>query len=516
MGQGHQRSTASPPSPTLTEGSRAQDDDQSQIGNLAIQGLLLLAGGGGGGVFAGLGPVLSMAAGAKDSPEGDLDAWASGHVAGVKDEAATRQETAAPKRGAGWIDPEARDARNRRRTRAAEGTRGEVDKELADARQDGVTADEVADIKARKELEARIEMTHGLELTANADEQSPDARWTLDELKQIEAALAVIPSTHLRKVERVNRSKKATRSGGMYASDDKDRTLHMYDAAALQGGSDAKRSDKITGRERRSGRYQSSSSMTGVGDVFQHEVGHAVAEDMPETFKKFSDAAGWKRVGEAGLKDLPDAERDALKTARGHKDGKDHDHSHDHKAKDAVSAGGKRYSVDPYSNGYNVRDEGSVPTGDGWQYAAAAPEEHFAEVYAKAIQVPETLHADMITGPQAQLTAANAAVSEATQAMRAAASPYDRAAHTAAAERLQAATAQRDAAQAMVTSRQKQWTIMREEVFGVTDARVATEAANLRRAGADDDAVKAFEAQASKAMTPHQLRTLAARYTPSG
>jgi hypothetical protein len=303
----------------------------------------------------------------------------------------------------------------------------------------------------------------------------------------------------------------------MYDSDDAVRTLNIYDAASLSGGSDALRSDKITKRERRSGRYQSKSTTTNVADVFQHEVGHAVAEDMPETYAKFVAAAGWQRVGTKGLKGLPDADRQGLEAARARKSGgHDHDHDHAHAAKDEVSADGKRYSVDPYSKGYLVRDEGSVPVGAGWQYASAAPEEHFAEVYAKALQVPESLHEDMITRPQQQLSEAEAAVAAASEAMRAATSPYDLAAYTAAAERLQTATSQRDAARAMVTSRRKQWTIMREEVFGVTDARVEAEVANLRRAGAEDAAIAEFEAQASKAMTPHQLRSLAARYTPTG
>jgi hypothetical protein len=89
-------------------------------------------------------------------------------VAGVQDEAAARQEDDRPKRGAGRIDPEGRDARNRRRTRAAAGTRGEVDKELAvELPRGGVATGRDLDMRDAVYFHDVLRQTRGLDRIAS-------------------------------------------------------------------------------------------------------------------------------------------------------------------------------------------------------------------------------------------------------------------------------------------------------------------------------------------------------------
>lgn len=56
----------------------------------------------------------------------------------------------------------------------------------------------------------------------------------------------------------------------------------------------------------------------------------------------------------------------------------------------------------------------SCPIGaDNWAYARTSPEEHFAELYTKAVHQPETLRVDLVEAPAARVAEAVLAVEEA-------------------------------------------------------------------------------------------------------
>jgi hypothetical protein len=155
-----------------------------------------------------------------------------------------------------------------------------------------------------------------------------------------------------------------------------------------------------------------------------------------------------------------------------------------------------------------------MPEGQGWQYAGAAPEEHFAEVYAKALQVPETLHAELIAQPQASYDAAHKEFIQAQQALIGAMSSGDWTLIAPNQKKLNEVQQRLIDTSVQLTSRKQQWEIMRKDVFGVTDDDVERRARILKSQGADAGRVDLFRKQAGKAMTSKQLDRLSAKYAP--
>jgi hypothetical protein len=126
---------------------------------------------------------------------------------------------------------------------------------------------------------------------------------------------------------------------------------------------------------------------------------------------------------------------------------------------------------------------------DSWAYGRSDPNEYFAEMYTKAANLPELLYQDLVGEPEAMALAARldgdpmaARLSEAAEHKRV------------------------------------QWEVMRQEVFGVTDALVEERVADLEALNgwADDDAMSdmkhAFREDAQRVATPDQLERLLDSY----
>jgi len=150
--------------------------------------------------------------------EDGLLEWADRHVGAMSDRAAVLREDDRPKRGMGGVSRQALQQRNVRRDRAARSTEDELAREISAARKDGVTAPEVADIVARKQLEGDIEMRHGVELTNAAAKDHAERRRSADELGQIDGALSEIPTHHLRALGAIHRGDRSAseRTGGLF------------------------------------------------------------------------------------------------------------------------------------------------------------------------------------------------------------------------------------------------------------------------------------------------------------
>jgi len=146
---------------------------------------------------------------------------------------------------------------------------------------------------------------------------------------------------------------------------------------------------------------------------------------------------------------------------------------------------------------------GAIPSDSRWHYGKTDRFEHFAEMYASAVNSPTRLYDEFRASPDRERRAAQR---ELGRLEREGADPD---AVTQAKER--AARSQR-----IASSRNAQWRFMRENVFGVNDAIVAQRAAALRtQGGAGDEVANAFSREARKVMTPHQLDALFRRYQAS-
>jgi hypothetical protein len=452
---------------------------------------------------------------AECTAEDGLLEWADHHVADMSERTALVHEDDRPKRGMGGVSRQALQQRNVRRDRAAASTKDEVAREIVEARQGGVTGAEVGDIVARKQLEGDIEMRYGIELTDAAAKGHAQKHWSTDDLGQIDGALAEIPVHHLRALGAIHRADKSSseKAGGMF--DNQSGNLEIFDQATLNGPN-AGIGSPLSGRmgNRRGAR---NNRVTSVADVFQHEIGHAAAKADPRAYQKFIQAAGWKKIGDKDLEGLSAQDRGHLASERKQRDaaiaGKPTAHDHG-VAERPITKDGQIYQVDRYDGGYLARDQDAIPAGSGWDYASSAPQEHFAEVYAKALQIPETLHEEMIAGPKRAYEQAAAQLNT-KQMNRLFGGLFGMDAPTTADGDLKAAEAEVARLRHMAESRQAQWNVMRQDVFGVTDAEVNRQAKMLAESGASKDDVKDFRDRAAMAMTPKQLERLAAEKAPS-
>ena len=130
---------------------------------------------------------------------------------------------------------------------------------------------------------------------------------------------------------------------------------------------------------------------------------------------------------------------------------------------------------------------------DSWAYGRSDPNEYFAEMYTKAANLPELLYQDLVGEPEAMVEAAHLG-GDPMAARLAEAAEHKRA----------------------------QWDVMRQEVFGVTDALVEDRVADLEalHGWADDGATReltqAFREDAQRVATPDQLERLLDSYLRAG
>jgi hypothetical protein len=182
--------------------------------------------------------------------------------------------------------------------------------------------------------------------------------------------------------------------------------------------------------------------------------------------------------------------------------------------------GGRFQGVDhtglPYSSPEQAPgkklDDRSDPQAHSWQYSAESADEHFAEVYAKAVHRPEQLYADLVERPAAEAKAARGQVASLLAQIT---STPETPANEAKLARLQAAldksTKDMETKQHAVEQRRGQFKVMREQVFH-GDKSASEARGRLGLAGVDETRLKAFDAEAAHLSTPEQIQMLEARY----
>jgi hypothetical protein len=245
-----------------------------------------------------------------------------------------------------------------------------------------------------------------------------------------------------------------------------------------------------------------------------HEVGHEAEEQHPEAAAKIYQAAGWRSgLGMGQLAGAGLTREDLLAIVNGDElavDGQRYQRDADAMQAEAARRQEKGVSVAGLPPQFMSYAEDFVPEGgahnggsdaDSWIYARSEPSEYFAELYTKAVNLPELLHADLVSEPSAEIDAALMAEA----ALRdGGARPGELAAATQEILRLRQAA----------TRKRTQWDVMRGEVFGVDDALIEDRVADLESMGGFqsgrqmDATIAAFREAAARVATPAQLEQL--------
>jgi hypothetical protein len=137
--------------------------------------------------------------------------------------------------------------------------------------------------------------------------------------------------------------------------------------------------------------------------------------------------------------------------------------------------------------------------------------EHFAEVYAKAVHLPVSLHDDLVAKPTAAAEAAQQKVSELKsqiETLQADPNATNREARLAALkQKLSLATADATKKETAKQQRGDQFKVMRNDVFH-TDKATALALERLKAKKVSAKKVKEFESAAATMSTPEQIATL--------
>ncbi|HWU87036.1 MAG TPA: hypothetical protein VN253_07165 [Kofleriaceae bacterium] len=159
---------------------------------------------------------------------------------------------------------------------------------------------------------------------------------------------------------------------------------------------------------------------------------------------------------------------------------------------------------------YHAADETAIPSfdetnSDRWKYAATNAQEHWAELYAMAVEMPDQLYSDYVAMPAERLRILRetlAAQHDALQKVGPASSQG--LALTVKIEETERAIAR---AEKVVEQRRALYDIIRNDVFhGDKNTHAAVE--RLKKRGASDDAIRAFEDKAARVSTPQQIGEL--------
>lgn len=451
-------------------------------------------------------------------PERRLRLWAESHKSRAGNEVTRRQGDIGEKGSRSEEQKQTR-RRHKRRRRAAKETGKEVDREVAILLEQAEAGDldlaAVDALRERKDLEHSLELEHNINITNETDTRADGSQivWSAPELQRVGAVLERLPDAHARDPKGFNELRRTESEGGSGAVH-VDNEIRVADEGAdetetFRHGGDPREmvSDEVRGRH--------GDNVSTLEFVLTHEIGHNVEERHDEAFDKFKAAAGWDLVSEVELSatGLTAGERGLLKSDQSYRAGSRMDITDGDTTYRA--AGGDRYHS---RHSTSIPERGEATGGvlpDSWAYARASPVEHFAETYAKAVHVPERLHADLVELPAKRLEEAQTKLAAAKRAMEMRKRDRDQP-HVTAAE-LQGMTddvieleGEVAVAERAATERGEQFRIMRNDVFG-TDKAVEAAVERLRARGATAEAIAAFEERAARASTPEQVEHLESR-----
>lgn len=369
---------------------------------------------------------------------------------------------------------------------AAARTGDEVDGEVGRLLAAGAPQAAVDAAIARKHAEHQLELAHDVEVTADGGARADGTpnEWTQPELAIVRGNLDRLPPEHTAGsplLHRLHRDDLAVRGGAdvpSIAGDHGDGQITAYDSGT--------------------------SNPAWLAQVIAHEVGHGVHDVHPEVFERYRATSGWRSLDAIGAigDGVSPAQLAQLEAQRG---------AH-FLQRPAIAHGGDDYVIDPYGSGYLAVDGTAIPKpgessapDDPWGYARTNAFDQFADHYAFAIHHPQRVHADLVARPAAEVAAREAAAQLAMEQLitgGALGLPDVLAS--------QADLAHARAAQAQ---RQRQFDIMRDDVFHTSEA-VDREAQRMTARGATPAQLAAFRAQAAEMSTARDVTQLSHALVP--
>ena len=156
---------------------------------------------------------------------------------------------------------------------------------------------------------------------------------------------------------------------------------------------------------------------------------------------------------------------------------------------------------------YHAVDDTAIANGDEagasrWKYARSNAGEHFAEVYAMAVETPDLLYHDYIEEPVAKVGELSALVHDQQQALGGMAPNAPE--HAALAANLAANTKQLAHWQKAATQRKELFEIVRNDVFHA-EKHIKEVVARMQSRHATADQIQDFQTKAAKLSTPKQI-----------
>lgn len=453
-------------------------------------------------------------------PERKLQLWGTYHKAHVTGDVA---------RWGPGTNPESQ-RRHTARDTAAQTTHGEVDDEIAFLHQQAATTGTAVSITAVEDLIARKDAEHGLEMKynvnftnqggarisgANNHALGSHIHWEKDELEMLDNTLAQLPEAHLAGNPNLKQMKRTEQIPWG--------TAQTW-LAGSSGGGDILIGDRganLTGSDMRHAGDQRelvdpalaarSSHISPLEMTVTHEIGHDMQDRYAADYAEYKRVMGWQSHNAAGS-GLSAPQLANLEAGRQNPYG----------TRNYETDGNKDFRVDPNgaAGSYRSTHAGAIPAQgqheigaggdqDTWGYARTNDNEMFAEHYAKAVQVPEMLHKDLVARPEQAVTDAQTKVDRLLE-LRVAAM-FDPQQAMAIDSQLATANTTLASAQDAKKLRKQEFDIMRDKVFNTDAAQVAAEA-RLQAKGISSTRLDDFRKAAATASTPAQLSAIEGNY----
>jgi hypothetical protein len=413
-------------------------------------------------------------------------------------------------------------AKHERREAAVEATKDEVDLEtkrlLAKEKQGTLTLANVDEMRSRKDREYRVELDHNVSLTADVPlrENGQPVNWSVDELELVDLTLDRLPHAAepqaFRRLHRTRTSHFMDGKGGEFQGDQ----ISLTDWGATTGkgfrhGGDAR--ENVSSELR----HTYGDSITALEFVLTHEIGHNVADMNPTAMAKFQKAAGWRHANTEELR-RDGIDEKGLETLEAQR-------LNPHGARKEVGSAGTTYSAIKNDTTFWAIDRTAIPSAkesasgadnaDTWQYSRVNPSEHFAEVYAKAVHVPEKLYDELVVRPEMAARTARALVEAAQREIEDFSAEGSQQEMGPQRKLLEARLVElkRIAGRAELSMKQRadEFRIMRDDVFG-TGKAVALATQRMKARQVDADKIREFEARAVRLSTPEQVSLLESEY----
>lgn len=418
--------------------------------------------------------------------------------------------------------------RHNQRAKSVVKTHEEVDQEMEDllakAEAKPLTLAQVDEMRERKDLEYEIERDNNLNLTSERSVglSGDIVTWEKYELELVRTTLARLPDAHARNRKALHTLHRKpsphlmAQTGGAYQNGQ----IDITDWGASRGGAGVGHAGDSREMVSDQFRREHGDKINPLEHVLTHEVGHSVADKDKKAFEKFKKAAGWQEVDVDALRkdNVDEAKIAELESVR----------ADPNKAQLNIGSENRAYSPIPGQQTFWGLDRTAIPAApapvptqpdvaprDKWGYSRVNPQEHFAEVYAKAVHVPKQLHDELVVQPAELVKQAKDAVEVQERAIARLERTPKPSADEVLEMRVELTRLERDAATKVraETQRAEQFRVMRNDVFHTNDATKAA-ARRLTAKGNNPAAVQAFEQRAAAASTPEQVELLERELQP--